>query len=150
MNMPIAGIRPVEILLVEDNQDDVLLARRGFQRAQWPVNLHHVENGEECMAFLRRRGPYANAPAPDLILLDLNMPVMDGREVMAELAADEELRQMPVVVLTTSADERDVLDMYRARCSSYVVKPVDFDEFLAAIHSIGQYWFKIAVLPSRA
>lgn len=149
MSGPIAGIRPAEILLVEDNQDDVVLARRGFERTHLPVNLHHVENGEECMAFLRKTGNYANVPTPDLILLDLNMPVMDGREVLTEMVADENLRRMPVVVLTTSADEQDIRDMYRLRCSSYIVKPVDFDEFLAAIQSISHYWFTVAALPSR-
>ena len=141
--------RAVEILLVEDNQDDVILTRRGFELTRLPVNLHHVENGEECMAFLRKTGDYAAVPTPDLILLDLNMPVMDGREVLAELVADEGLRRIPVVVLTTSADERDILDMYRFRCSSYIVKPVDFDRFLAAIQSLGHYWFTVAVLPSK-
>lgn len=148
MNTPVVKARTAEILLVEDNQDDVVLARRGFERARLPVHLHHVENGEECMAFLRKSGIYAQAPTPDLILLDLNMPVMDGREVLAEMVADEALRQMPVVVLTTSADERDVLEMYRFRCSSYIVKPVDFDHFLAAIKCISRYWFTVAVLPS--
>lgn len=148
MNTPVVKARTAEILLVEDNQDDVVLARRGFERARLPVHLHHVENGEECMAFLRKSGIYAQAPTPDLILLDLNMPVMDGREVLAEMVADEALRQMPVVVLTTSADERDVLEMYRFRCSSYIVKPVDFDQFLAAIQTISRYWFTVAVLPS--
>lgn len=149
MSMNISGTRPAEILLVEDNQDDVLLTRRGFDLTDLPVNLHHVENGEECMAFLHKAGSYAEAPTPDLILLDLNMPVMDGREVMAELVADERLRCLPVVVLTTSADERDILDMYRLRCSSYIVKPVDFDRFLEAIQSLGHYWFTVAILPSR-
>ncbi|HZX33687.1 MAG TPA: response regulator [Rhodocyclaceae bacterium] len=148
MNTPIVKARPAEILLVEDNQDDVLLARRGFERAQLPVRLHHVENGEECMAFLRKTGAFAGVPTPDLVLLDLNMPVMDGREVLAEMVADAVLRRLPVVVLTTSADERDVLEMYRYRCSSYIVKPVDFDQFLAAIQTIGRYWFTVAVLPS--
>lgn len=149
MTLTIAGRRPAEILLVEDNQDDVLLTRRGFQHTSFPVNLHHVENGEECMAFLRKIGPYTDAPTPDLVLLDLNMPVMDGREVLAEVVAEECLRRIPVVVLTTSADERDVLEMYRFRCSSYIVKPVDFDEFLEAIQSITHYWFSVAVLPGR-
>jgi CheY-like chemotaxis protein len=147
MNRSISS--PAEILLVEDNQDDVLLTRRGFESAGVPANLHHVENGEECLAFLRQTGIYADAPRPDLILLDLNMPVMDGREVLAELVADDRLRRIPVVVLTTSADDRDVMDMYRLRCSSYIVKPVDFDRFLAVIRSIGHYWFTVAILPSR-
>lgn len=107
-----SGSRTAEILLVEDNKDDVVLTREGFERAKLTVNLNHVENGEECMAFLRKEGEYAGVPTPDLILLDINMPVMDGREVMAELVKDDKLKHLPVVILTTSEDEQDVLNMY--------------------------------------
>lgn len=100
------------------------------------------------MRFLRKQGQYAGAPAPDMVLLDLNMPKMDGREVLAEIVKDETLRLLPVVILTTSAEEREILDMYRLRCSSYIVKPVDFDQFLAAIRLIGDYWFTVVVLPT--
>lgn len=150
MITPLRNARPAEILLVEDNLDDVLLTRMGFERAGAPVNLHHVENGEECLAFLRKQGIHGEAPTPDLILLDLNMPIMDGREVLSEMNADPALRQIPVVVLTTSADEQDLQDLYRLRCNSYIVKPVDFDQFQAAIEALCHYWFSIAALPTRA
>ena len=139
--------RSAEILLVEDNSDDVLLTREGFERSKLTVNLHHVENGEECMAFLRKQGDYANSPRPDLILLDLNMPVMDGREVLAELVKDDELKHIPVVILTTSADERDVLSMYKLKCSAYAPKPVDFNQFLEVIRGIVNFYFTVIVLP---
>jgi len=141
------GGRTAEILLVEDNEADVVLTRESFQRGKLKVNLHHVENGEECMAFLRKEGQYVSAPTPDLILLDLNMPVMDGREVLAEMVKDESLCHLPVVILTTSADEHDVLNMYRLRCSSYATKPVDFDQFQRVIQGIEEYWFTVVALP---
>jgi two-component system response regulator len=141
------GGRTAEILLVEDNEADVVLTRESFRRGKLKVNLHHVDNGEECMAFLRKEGQYASAPTPDLILLDLNMPVMDGREVLAEMVKDESLRHLPVVILTTSADEHDVLNMYRLRCSSYATKPVDFDQFQRVIQGIEDYWFTVVALP---
>lgn len=144
---PLLGRRPAEILMVEDNEGDVLLTREGFKRVSFPVNLHHVLNGEECLAYLRRQGKYAGATRPDLILLDLNMPVMGGREVMAELAHDPLLCQLPVVVLTTSANQADIAQMYALRCSTYIVKPLDFEEFQRIIQIIGEYWFTVAALP---
>lgn len=144
---PLIGRRPAEILMVEDNEGDVLLAREGFKRVNFPVNLHHVLNGEECLEYLRQQGKYAGATRPDLILLDLNMPVMGGREVMAELAHDPRLCQLPVVVLTTSADQADIAQMYALRCSTYIVKPLDFEEFQRIIQIIGEYWFTVAALP---
>jgi two-component system, chemotaxis family, response regulator Rcp1 len=149
MNQPLDGSRPAEVLLVEDNLSDVILTREGFERGGVKVNLHHVEDGEECLAFLRREGRHAAAPVPDLVLLDLNLPRMDGREVLSELVADERLRHMPVVVLSTSASELDIHRMYALRCSSYIVKPVDFDEFQRVVQGIGDYWFNLIVLPSR-
>jgi len=140
--------RPARILLVEDNFDDVELTRAGFERARLKVDLIHAENGQECMQLLRKEGPHANAVTPDLVLLDLNMPVMDGREVLAEIVADEKLRSLPVVVLTTSESERDVLDMYRLRCSSYVRKPVDFNQLQRVVQEISSYWFQLVVLPT--
>ncbi len=139
--------RPAEILLVEDNENDVLLMQHGFRKSRLVVNLHHVRDGEECMEFLRKTGAYENAPTPDLILLDLNMPRMDGREVLAELVRDERLRHLPVVILTTSSEEREILDMYKLRCSSYIVKPVDFEQFLRVIQLVSDYWFTVVVLP---
>ena len=141
--------RPAVILLVEDNENDMILTREGFKRAKLHINLQHVVDGEECMAFLRKQGKYADAPTPDLILLDLNLPRKDGREVMAEILADDTLKSLPVVVLTTSDDAIDVERMYGLRCSSYIVKPVDFDQFVGVVRSIGDYWLTVVVLPNH-
>jgi len=141
--------RSVEVLLVEDNEDEMFITRKGFEDVKLDLNLHHVENGQECMAFLRKDGQYADAPTPDLILLDLNMPVMDGREVLAEIVKDEQLRKLPVVILTTSNGERDILDMYNLRCSSYIVKPVDFRQFQRVIQQLSDYWFTVVDLPPK-
>ena len=150
MNQPLAKMgREAVVLLVEDNLDHVFLTRESFDAAKLRVNLHHVESGDLCMAFLRRLPPYQDAPRPDLILLDLHMPRMDGFEVMAEIAKDEALRNLPVVVLTTSAESLDVSRMYGLRCSSYLTKPVDFESFTAAIRDLGNYWFNLVVLPQR-
>lgn len=147
MNIELEEGRPAEILLVEDNEHDVILTREGFKEAHFLVNLHHVDNGKRCMEFLRKEGEYGDAPTPDLILLDLNMPVMNGREVLEEIVADANLKHLPVVVLTTSAQDREVLDIYKLRCSSYIAKPVDFDRFIEVIQGIGKYWFTMVVLP---
>jgi two-component system response regulator len=143
----LAGGRVAEILLVEDNENDVVLTRHGFRKSNLAVNLHHVEDGVECMAFLRKEGRYADVPTPDLILLDLNMPRMDGREVMAEMVQDKALRRLPVVILTTSSDEQEILSMYDLRCSSYIVKPVDFTQFQRVLSVFADYWFTVVVLP---
>jgi chemotaxis family two-component system response regulator Rcp1 len=143
-----SSFRPAEILLVEDSQDDFLLTKEGFKRAKLEVRLHHVNNGEECMSFLRKRGEYAAAPIPDLILLDLNMPVMDGREVLEQIVSDPQLNNLPVVVLTTSEERKDILKMYSLRCSSYIVKPVDFQQFMRVIQGMNDYWFSLVALPS--
>ena len=145
----LAGSRPAEILLAEDNENDVELTRQGFKRCKLALNLHHVKDGEECMAFLRKQGKYANAPTPDMLLLDLNMPRMDGREVLAEMVVDETLNAIPVVILTTSAQDEEILKMYKMRCSSYIIKPVDFDQFLHVVRSIAEYWFTVVVLPKE-
>ena len=147
--MSLSGDPLAEILLVEDNEDDVFLTRRGFGRAKLKMNLHHVENGSECMAFLRKEGKYSKAPTPDLILLDLNMPLMDGRQVMAEIANDKELQALPVVILTTSSSELDLVAMYKLRCSTYITKPVDFEQFQRVVAGIQDYWFTVAVLPPK-
>lgn len=145
----LASARPFEVLLAEDREDDALLTREAFKRSGRPVNLHHVENGLECMAFLRKEGRHARAPTPDLLLLDLNMPLMGGREVLAAIVADERLKHLPVVVLTTSDAETDVLDMYRMRCSSFITKPVDFEQFLKVVSGLVEYWMTVVVLPPR-
>lgn len=141
--------RTAEILLVEDNEDDVILMREGFKRSKLVVKLHHVPNGLECMNFLYKKDKYAGVPDPDLILLDLNMPLMDGREVLEKISNDENLKHLPVVVLTTSSEEQDVLSMYKLRCNSYIVKPVDFDKFQKVVCEIGNYWFTVVVLPKK-
>ena len=144
---PIAGSRAAEILLVEDNEDDVFLTREAFEAASLRVSLHHVDNGEKCMRFLRKQGEYINAPSPDLILLDMHMPVMDGYEVMTQIVKDDTLRHLPVVVLTTSYEAADIQKMYGLRCSSYITKPVDFDNFVKAIGQLAGYWLTVVVVP---
>jgi CheY-like chemotaxis protein len=142
--------RPTEILLVEDNDDDVELTKLGFQRAKFAVQLHRVANGEECMGFLRKEGRYVGVPTPDLVLLDINMPRMDGIEVLKEINNDERLRQLVVVVLTSSTADEDVLRAYQLRCNSYLVKPVTFESFAKMIQSFGDYWFTLVTLPRRS
>ena len=144
---PIAKSRIAEILLVEDNEDDVFLTREAFEAANLKVNLHHVDNGEKCMQFLRKQGPYANVPTPDLILLDMHMPVMDGHEVLAAIVADDQLHHFPVIVLTTSYEAADIQKMYKLRCSSYITKPVDFENFVEVIGKLGGYWLTVVVTP---
>lgn len=145
----LSGHRVAQVLLVEDNDNDVELTRLGFKQAKFAVDLHQVGNGEECMKFLRKQGEYAGVPTPDLILLDLNMPRMDGREVLEEIGRDALLQHLPVVVLTSSDADRDVLESYQLRCSSYIVKPVDFESFSAAVQSLANYWFTLVVLPPQ-
>ncbi len=147
MIKPLADSRVAEILLVEDNEDDVFLTREAFDSARLRVHLNHVDNGEKCMQYLRKQPPYADATTPDLILLDLHMPVMDGREVLAEIVKDEKLKYLPVVVLTTSQEARDIQQMYQLRCNSYITKPVDFNNFVQAISQLAGYWLTLVVLP---
>lgn len=147
--MNLKEARPIEVLLVEDNLHDVELTRISFERARFKVNLHHVENGQECLAFLRGQGTWSDSPEPDIILLDINMPIMDGKEVLVEIGKDPELCHIPVVVLTTSTDQRDVMEMYKLHCSSYISKPVDFNEFRRLILELGTYWFTVVVLPEN-
>lgn len=145
---PVAKTRVAEILLVEDNEDDVFLTREAFEAAHLRVNLHHVDNGEKCLQFLRKQGPYADAATPDLILLDMHMPVMDGYEVLSEIVKDAKLHHLPVVVLTTSYEAEDIRKMYGLRCSSYITKPVDFDSFTKAISQLAGYWLTVVVVPT--
>jgi CheY-like chemotaxis protein len=144
---PLAVGRPAEILLVDDNDNDVELTRLGFLRSKLAVNLHRVSDGEECMAYLRKEGQYAASPTPDLVLLDLNMPRMDGFEVLDAVTKDERIRHLPIVVMTSSKSDRDVLAAYKLRCSSYIVKPVDFDNFAKVVQTLSDYWFTLVVLP---
>lgn len=147
MERHLSGARFAEVLLVEDNKHDVILTRQAFKQARVAIHLHHVKNGVDCMSFLRKQGNYEDAPTPDLILLDLNMPIMDGREVLEAISKDESLSHLPVVILTTSEDEKDVYKMYRLRCSSYIVKPVDFKQFLRVVKELSEYWFTVVILP---
>jgi CheY-like chemotaxis protein len=147
MNEVLVRGRPAVILLVEDNDNDVELTKLGFRRAKFAVDLKHVSNGEDCMAFLRKQGAYADAPTPDMILLDLNMPRMDGIEVMQEITKDENLKHLVTVVLTSSKADEDVMRSYKLRCNSYLVKPINFDAFAKMIESLGDYWFTLVTLP---
>jgi CheY-like chemotaxis protein len=147
MNGVLVRGRAAVILLAEDNDNDVEITKLGFRRAKFAIDLHHVSNGEECLAFLRKEGPYAGVPAPDIILLDLNMPRMDGLEVMQEISKDEDLRHLVIVVLTSSKADEDVMRAYKLRCSSYLVKPINFEAFAKMIEALGDYWFTLAALP---
>lgn len=140
--------RPVQILLVEDNSADADLTQEALREGRIPHELRRTWNGEEALAYLRRQGDFAAAERPDLVLLDLNLPRKDGREVLAEIKADPDLREIPVIVLTTSHAERDVRDAYRLHANSYIVKPVDLEQFLTAVRSIEQFWLQLAALPS--
>lgn len=144
---PIGETRIAEILLVDDNEDDVFLTREAFDAANSSVNLHHVDNGVKCLQYLRKEGVYALTPNPDLILLDMHMPIMDGYQVLTEIVKDEKLRHLPVVVLTTSYEAADILKMYGLRCNSYITKPVDFDKFVKSIGQLAGYWLTVVVTP---
>ena len=140
--------RPVEILLVEDNPGDVDLTRETLATGKLLNNLHSVADGEKAILFLRRQGEYAEAPRPDLILLDLNLPRMNGQEVLAEVKTDERLKRIPVVVLTTSKAEQDVLKSYDLHANCYITKPIDLKQFIHVVQSIENFWLSIVKLPS--
>jgi CheY-like chemotaxis protein len=145
--MSSAAKRPVEILLVEDNPGDVRLTEEVLRDAKIATRLSAVPNGEEAMAFVRRQGSHADAPRPDLILLDLNLPRKDGREVLNELKSDDEFRRIPVIVLTTSVAEPDILMSYNLHANCYIHKPIEFEEFSTAIQAIQQFWLLTVQLP---
>ena len=136
-----------DILLVEDSPADVLITREAFAEFKILNTLHVVEDGVEALAFLNQEGQYASAPRPDLILLDLNLPRKNGREVLAEVKADPNLKNIPVVILTTSHSEKDVLQAYDQHANCYIVKPVGFDNFVEAVKTIHQFWFSVVTLP---
>lgn len=140
-------LKIIEILLVEDSPTDVLMAREALTEAKLLNNIHVTEDGVEALEFLRKEGKYTHAPRPDLILLDLNLPRKNGREVLAELKADPTFKSIPVVVLTTSRAEEDILRSYNLHANCYVVKPVEFDKFVQAVKSISHFWFSIVTLP---
>jgi CheY-like chemotaxis protein len=142
-------MRPVQILLVEDSPDDILLTEEALSDAKIANDLHPVMDGEAAMAFLRREGEHAGAPRPDLVILDLNLPKKDGREVLEEIRQDPALTALPVIVLSTSAAVEDVAGSYAQHVNAYIQKPVDFDEFLRVIRSMEEFWLSIVKLPSR-
>jgi CheY-like chemotaxis protein len=141
---------PIDVLLVEDNPGDVRLTREAFRDARLHINLSVASDGVEAMAFLHREGAYAQAPRPDLILLDLNLPKRDGREVLEEIKSSPTLRSIPVVVLTTSAAESDVLRSYQLHANCYISKPVGLEGFLAVVKSIDDFWLTVVKLPHES
>jgi len=143
------GYVPIEILLVEDNPGDVRLTVEALKDGKVSNRLSVVGDGVEAMAFLRREGRFANAPRPHLILLDLNLPKKDGREVLAEVKQDPNLKRIPVVVLTTSQAEQDILRSYELHANAYITKPVDFEHFMGVVKSVEDFWLTIVKLPPR-
>ena len=147
-----ASSKPIVILMADDDADDRLLAKDALSECRLANDLHLVENGEELLDYLKRRGKYtdlANAPRPGLILLDLNMPKKDGREALKEIKADPDLRKIPVVVLTTSKADTDIARIYDLGANSFIAKPVSFDSLVEVMKTIGRYWFEIVELPAR-
>lgn len=141
-------VRPIEILLVEDNPGDIRLTKEALKEAKVLNTLTVVQDGVEALTCLRRQGLYAEAKRPDLILLDLNLPKKDGREVLAEIKNDEALKFIPVVILTTSQDEQDVLKSYGLHANCYITKPVELEQFISVVKAIEDFWLGIVVLPS--
>jgi CheY-like chemotaxis protein len=145
----VRAVHPIQILLVEDNPGDVRLTQEALKGAKVANDMHVAKDGVEAMDYLRRRGEHADAPRPDLILLDLNLPRRDGREVLAEIKADPELRSIPVVVLTTSRAEEDILKAYNLNANCYITKPVDFEQFVRVVQSIEDFWLSVVCLPAK-
>jgi two-component system response regulator len=141
--------KPIEILLVEDNSGDARLAREALRDAKVRNNLTWISDGAEALSFLRRQGKYGAAPRPDLILLDLNLPRKDGREVLTEIKGDDKLKRIPVVILTTSQAEEDVLRAYHLNANCYITKPVDLEQFMKVVKTIEDFWLTIVKLPSE-
>lgn len=144
-----APIRPIEILLVEDSPSDADLTEEALSDGKVLNNLHWVPDGVEALAFLQKQGKYADVPRPDLILLDLNLPKKDGRDVLAHIKADPSLKLIPVVVLTTSAAERDILKTYELHANCYVTKPIDLEQFICVVRMIEMFWLAVVKLPSE-
>lgn len=140
-------VKPIEILLVEDNPGDVDLAREALESTKMKNNLHVVGDGEAAMDFLLQKGEYSTASRPDLILLDLNLPIKDGRQVLSEIKMHQSLKRIPVVVLTTSRAEEDILESYDLHANCYISKPIDFNQFMKVVKSIEDFWLSIVILP---
>jgi CheY-like chemotaxis protein len=149
MNDVNGDLLPVEILLVEDDAGDTLMIKEALDHNKVRNSLHCVTDGVQALAFMRREGEYADAPRPDLVLLDLNLPRKDGREVLAEIKSDPELRMIPVVVLTTSKAEEDILRSYQLHANAYVTKPVDFPRFIEVVRQIDEFFVAVVKLPPR-
>ena len=149
MTAPLQETLPIEVLLVEDDPGDVLMTQEAFEEHKVRNKLNVVSDGEEALAYLRREGPHADAPRPDLILLDLNLPRVDGREVLAVIKDDADLRQIPVVVLTTSQADEDIVKSYSLHANAYVTKPVDFERFIAVVRQIDEIFVSVVKLPPR-
>ncbi|GAA0407149.1 two-component system response regulator [Acrocarpospora corrugata] len=143
-------LRWIDVLLVEDDPGDVLLTQEAFEHNKVRNKLHVVNDGEQALAFLRREGNYTDVPRPDLVLLDLNLPRKDGREVLEEIKDDPELRSIPVVVLTTSEAEEDILRSYRLHANAYVSKPVDFEQFIRVVRQIDDFFVTVVKLPGNS
>jgi chemotaxis family two-component system response regulator Rcp1 len=143
------NVTPIQILLVEDSPSDAKLTLTALKQAKVANQVSHVEDGVEAMDFLRRRDKYAGAPRPDLIMLDLNLPRKDGREVLEELKSDRELQAIPVVVLTTSQAEQDIIRSYQLHANCYITKPVNFERFLEIVQSIEHFWLTVVALPAK-
>jgi chemotaxis family two-component system response regulator Rcp1 len=143
------ALTPANVLLVEDNEDDIELTLEALEDSKVRMEIHTVSDGKSAMAFLRREGAYANKPRPDLILLDLNLPLMDGREVLKAIRNDPNLTEIPVVVLTTSENEEDILKAYKLHANCYITKPVDFAQFTEIIKKIEGFWLQLVKLPRR-
>jgi chemotaxis family two-component system response regulator Rcp1 len=144
-----AECRPIEILMVEDNPGDIRLCIEALKEGKVNNRMHTVSDGEEALAFLRRQEPYAEAPRPDLILLDLNLPKKSGQEVLAEIKEDPDLRRIPVVILTVSEAEADILKTYNLHANCYITKPVDLDRFIEVVKSIEDFWLTVVMLPPK-
>ncbi|MFF5226336.1 response regulator [Dactylosporangium sp. NPDC000521] len=149
MTAPRESSLPIEVLLVEDDPGDVLMTQEAFEEHKVRNKLNVVQDGEEALAYLRREGPHADASRPDLILLDLNLPRVDGRQVLQAIKEDPDLRRIPVVVLTTSQADEDILRSYSLHANAYVTKPVDFDSFIAVVRQIDEFFVSVVKLPPR-
>jgi two-component system response regulator len=139
--------RFIEILLVEDTPTDIIITREALQEAKMINTLHVVEDGAQALDFLYRRGKYINASRPDLVILDLNLPVKNGREVLAQVKTDEKLKKIPIVVLTTSSADEDIIKAYNLHANCYVIKPMDFDSFVQIVKDVGHFWFSVVAIP---
>ncbi|MCF8034121.1 MAG: response regulator [Desulfarculaceae bacterium] len=147
--MNFEAAQPIKILLVEDNPGDARLAQEALKEAKVANELYWVDNGVKAVQFLRCQGEYPDAPRPDVVLLDLNLPLMDGREVLAEIKADEVLKSIPVVVLTVSEAEEDILKSYDLHANCYITKPLDLDRFMDVVKQIEEFWLSIVKLPPQ-